>query len=91
VITKHKKLERDHQEVKEMVTKLQEQLDHAKKEARIREEEAKHAQKRLVGCHYHFKKLQDEHEVILQRVKDQETELRGFRCDASFLEDASNT
>jgi hypothetical protein len=78
VIAKHKRLEQDHKEIQGKVVSLQEQLEQAKKEARMREEDAKIARTRSAGSHNQYKKLQAQHGEALELISEQTKQLEEF-------------
>lgn len=74
-IAQQKRLEREFEQVQETVVSLQEQLEQAKKEARLWEEETKAARTRATNYHNQFKKLQEKHAAAMDIIKKQEQEI----------------
>eukprot|EP00934_Nitzschia_sp_Nitz4_P004216 Nitzschia sp. Nitz4//scaffold77_size91520//18757//21879//NITZ4_004881-RA/size91520-processed-gene-0.25-mRNA-1//1//CDS//3329557964//4206//frame0 len=67
-----KKMEKDKETFHAKISDLEQQLEKAKMEIKLREEETKAARKRATGYHNQFKKLQEKYEESQQLVQKHE-------------------
>ena len=58
------------EEAMETVTQLEQDLKQAKSEAARNKEESKSVRKRLAGCHFHYKQLQEQYNATLKQKDD---------------------
>jgi chromosome segregation ATPase len=58
------------------VTKLEEDLKQAKSEAARNKEESKSVRKRLAGCHFHYKQLQEQYNATLKQKDDLDRQIK---------------
>lgn len=54
---------------------LAQELQRARSEAAVNKEEAKGIRKRLAGCHFHYKELQEHYDQLLKVNEENEREL----------------
>jgi DNA repair exonuclease SbcCD ATPase subunit len=70
-VAQQKRLETECQQIQQKVASLEEQLEQAKRDARLHEEETKAARKRAAEYHAQFKKLQEKHENAMKLIEEQ--------------------
>lgn len=75
LVYEYRKLEREMEEAVETGKELAKELQLARKEAAVNKEEAKTTRKRLSGCHFHYKQLQQHYNDILKQNEDHERDL----------------
>jgi chromosome segregation ATPase len=68
----------------ETVWKLEQDLNQAKSEAARNKEECKSVRKRLVGCHFHYKQLQEQYNIALKQKDDLERQIQKARKHAAL-------
>lgn len=78
-VAKHRRLQQLYDSLQSRYNKLEQDLAAAKKEAKVREEEAKGAGKRASMVHSQHKLLQAEHTTVLQRLEKAEQKLQGLK------------
>ena len=76
VIAQQKRLEKDHEQVRENVVALKEQLEKAKTETKLREEELKAVRRRAAGQHTQFKKLEEKHTIAMKVIESNGLQLQ---------------
>jgi hypothetical protein len=74
-IAQQQRLQGEYEQVKELVSRLKDQLEQAKTKARLAEEETKAARKRATGYHNQFKKLQEKHNEAMKLIEEQECQI----------------
>ena len=74
-IAQLQRLQGEYEQVKELVSNLQDQLEQAKAKARLAEQETKAARQRATGYHNQFKKLQDKHNEAMKLIEEQERQI----------------
>jgi chromosome segregation ATPase len=72
------------EEAMETVTQLEQDLNQAKSEAARNKEECKSVRKRLVGCHFHYKQLQEQYNSTLQQKDDLHRQVQTTRKHAAL-------
>ena len=60
------------EDANETIGKLETELKHAKAEIARSKEDSKSIRKRLAGCHFHYKQLQQEYETAVKEKDDLE-------------------
>lgn len=75
LVYEYRKLEKAMEEAVETGEELAKQLQMARSEAAVNKEETKGVRKRLVGCHFHYKELQEQYDAVLKQSDDQERRL----------------
>ena len=58
------------------VTQLEQDLKQAKSEAARNKEESKSVRKRLAGCHFHYKQLQEQYNTALKQKDDLDCQIQ---------------
>lgn len=71
-IAQQHRLQGEYDQVKELVSTLQDQLEQAKTKARLAEEETKSTRRRATEYHNQFKKLQERHQDAMRLIEEQE-------------------
>ena len=74
-IAQLQRLQGEYEQMKELVSSLQDQLEQAKAKARLAEQETKAARQRATGYHNQFKKLQDKHNEAMKLIEEQERQI----------------
>jgi len=72
LVYEYRKLEKAMEEAVETGEELSRELQLARKEAAVNKEEAKGVRKRLAGCHFHYKELQQHYNDVLKQNEDHE-------------------
>jgi chromosome segregation ATPase len=70
------------EEAMDTVTTLEQDLTQAKSEAARNKEECKSVRKRLVGCHFHYKQLQEQYSTTLKVNDDLDRQVQKARKHA---------
>lgn len=75
LVYEYRKLEKAMEEAVQTGEELSKQLQAAKSEAAVNKEEARGIRKRLAGCHFHYKELQQHYDEVLKQNEEYEKEL----------------
>mmetsp|Transcript_3159 Transcript_3159/g.7490 ORF Transcript_3159/g.7490 Transcript_3159/m.7490 type:complete len:840 (-) Transcript_3159:119-2638(-) len=75
LVYEYRKLEKAMEEAVQTGEELAQELQRARSEAAVNKEEAKGIRKRLAGCHFHYKELQEHYDQLLKVNEENEREL----------------
>lgn len=75
LVYEYRKLEKSFEEAVETGEELSKELQMARSEAAVNKEECKGVRKRLAGCHFHYKELQQHYDTLLKQNEDFERRL----------------
>jgi len=84
LVYEYRKLEKTLEEAVETGEQLAIDLQQAKNEVAKRKEETKGIRKRLAGCHFHYKQLQDQYDLVIKEKEDLDSRLSEFLKDGKL-------
>jgi len=72
LVYEYRKIEKTLEEAVQTGEELAKELQRARSEAAVNKEEAKGIRKRLAGCHFHYKELQEHYDQLLKQNEESE-------------------
>jgi chromosome segregation ATPase len=78
-IAKHHRLQQAYETLETTFQEVQENLEAARKDSKLREAEAKEARKRAAGVHAQLRRLQIDHSVVLDQLERLKQELEMYK------------